>query len=188
MAANSIPVHFPEAQSSSGVAEAGPSHVLLELPPELLKLVEQGSEEEPLSYVPCLLSRCFADILEPITPLQLLTRVAHLSSLTIKGRPSDDAVVCTKSKTYTLRTVQISNELTLLNHRPPEREISGGSISGRFELFDTLHELVELGACMPRLAGIRDALRGQRWSGSYDKINESDNEDDEPRYVSTCVA
>lgn len=79
-------------------------------------------------------------------------------------------MLCTPESTYTLRTVQISNELVLLT--PPslsEPDVFGGFEQGerekRLEMRETVHELVELAVCMPRLERIEDVLRGQEWDG-----------------------
>ncbi|CED83671.1 Uncharacterized conserved protein [Phaffia rhodozyma] len=208
MAPNTVPIFFPPQLSNgrstrlgqTGVGVGGGTssssdHILMELPPEIVKLIEQGSESNPLS-------------------------------LTIKGRPSDEAVLCTPNSTYSIRTVQISNELVLLSlpssssssSTPIEgdriassgtgedvfgkvsvspKEVDGGTGSVSDETgeteeklmyTETLHELMELTSCVPRLGRIEDVLRGQEWSGLKDRqtrsnikgeASENDTEDDE---------
>lgn len=123
--------------------------------------------------------------------------------MTIKGRPTDSAVLCTSSKTYSLRTVQISNELVLLR-RPPSSSSSSilsqlppsspnsnsdeegsdetGKGNNHLEYTETLHELMEMSVCVPRLDRIDDVLEGQRWGG-LDEDGE-DYEHEEERGVS----
>lgn len=75
--------------------------------------------------------------------------------LTIKGRPSDDAVLCTPTKTYTLRTVSVSNSLLVL--RPPD--------DTTLHLRDTCHEVLECVPSAGRVERIRTVLRESAWTG-----------------------
>ncbi|KAL7423046.1 Ctf8p and Ctf18p associating protein [Cryptotrichosporon argae] len=108
-------------------------------------------------------------------PAEILKRVEGASAplpLTIKGRPNDDAVLCTPDTTFLLRTVSISNSLLVL--RPPALspdavEASGSSPSSStrptFEIRDTKHEVLE---CVPQAANVervRMLLRDSAWGG-----------------------
>lgn len=75
--------------------------------------------------------------------------------MTIKGRPSDDAVLCTSNKTYTLRTVSVSNSLLVL--RPPD--------DTTLHLRDTCHEVLECVPSAGRVERIRTVLRESAWTG-----------------------
>jgi sister chromatid cohesion protein DCC1 len=118
--------------------------------------------------------------------------------LTIKGRPTDPAVLCTSSKTYSLRTVQISNELVLLR-RPSSPLLSSSNDSSssssvsndadghevvtagdpnRLNYVETLHELMEMSVCVPRLDRIEDVLEGQRWGGLDEDGEDYEREED----------
>jgi len=84
--------------------------------------------------------------------MKLITR------LTIKGRPSDDAVLCTPTSTFLLRTVGISNSLMIC--RPPAE-----SERPTLEIRDISHEVLE---CLPQAANlerIRLILRESAWGG-----------------------
>jgi len=121
------------------------------------------------------------------------------SSLTIKGRPNDSAVLCTPSSTYAIRTVQVSNELVLLTpplppapsddpfgpDPPPRPAGSGSAGEDRLEWRETLHEVLELQQTVPAMGRVEEVLVGQRWGGMAgdDRADDSDeaaSDDDEP--------
>jgi len=76
------------------------------------------------------------------------------SGLVIKGQPSDDAVLCTPSATYNIRSVQNSNSLLLC--RPSKGK--------KVDIQTTLHQTLELDLTVPKLERITDILKGQEWS------------------------
>ena len=107
--------------------------------------------------------------------------------LTIKGRPSDDAVLCTTDSTFLLRTVSISNSLVILrtptsNPIPPLTSVPTSSSTSTstataigtspasesrptLEIRDVCHEVLE---CVPQAANlerIRTVLRPTQWEG-----------------------
>lgn len=78
----------------------------------------------------------------------------------IKGRPSDDAVLCTPTSTFLLRTVGISNSLLVC--RPP---VNAEERRPTLEIRDISHEVLE---CVPQAANlerIRTVLRDSAWPG-----------------------
>ncbi|KAI9572170.1 sister chromatid cohesion protein Dcc1 [Boletus coccyginus] len=115
---------------------------LIELPPELCQLIDSAAETKP--------SR-------PI--------------LSIKGHPTEDAVVCTADKTYTLRSVVLSNTVLVLT---PSRTDPDGTVHVR----DQLHEVLELVPSVPKLHKLSVLLRGME----YDKGDE-DRRATLPRYT-----
>ncbi|KAK4685625.1 sister chromatid cohesion protein DCC1, partial [Tremellales sp. Uapishka_1] len=95
-------------------------------------------------------------------PPEILKQVESSTSafpLTIKGRPSDDAVLCTNESTFLLRTVSISNSLLIL--RPPEVEKQRAEL----EIRDTCHEVLECVPISGNLERIRMVLKGSAWEG-----------------------
>ncbi|KAI0915788.1 hypothetical protein AcW1_003710 [Taiwanofungus camphoratus] len=103
-----------------------------------------------------------------------LTRV----SWTIKGQPNEDAVLCTADKTYTIRSVVLSNSVLVVT--PPPK---AGSQSLPHELKidehdviirDQVSEVFELVPSVPRLHRLEGMLRGRE----YDEGHEEDSDED----------
>ncbi|WVQ96516.1 hypothetical protein IAU59_003621 [Kwoniella sp. CBS 9459] len=163
-----IILRFPPAASSSNsssstltssssigiIDQAEETYQLLELPPEILKQVEslKGKEKE-------LGGGSGAG--------------GAVFPLTIKGRPSDDAVLCTPTTTFQLRTVGISNSLLVC--RTPQtqstanddRSSSTPLASDRptLQLRDTCHQILECVPIAANLERIRTILRDSAWEG-----------------------
>lgn len=76
--------------------------------------------------------------------------------LTMKGTPSDDAVICTPTQTFSLRTITVSNSMLFL--RPDE-------VTNDLYIQDTVHEVLELQPSVPRLGRVEKLLRGTQWDG-----------------------
>ncbi|KAJ9107957.1 hypothetical protein QFC20_003642 [Naganishia adeliensis] len=76
--------------------------------------------------------------------------------LTMKGTPADDAVICTPTQTFTLRTITVSNSMLFL--RPDET-------TQDLYIQDTCHEILELTPSVPRLARVEKLLRETSWEG-----------------------
>lgn len=125
-----ITVRFPQTQDDE-------SYQLLELPAEILAQVEGGAV---VPYV------------HPVSSLHILTPTP---SLTIKGRPADDSVLCTSDKTYTLRSVTISNSLVVL--RAPEPRT--------LAIRDICHEVLECVPAAGRVERVGVVLRESAWRG-----------------------
>jgi sister chromatid cohesion protein DCC1 len=136
-----VVIRYPPDRSSDVVEE---SYQLLEIPLEILKSLESSSTKEPIPSVVSLL---------------LMGYDADLSRLIIKGRPSDDAVLCTPTSTFLLRTVGISNSLLIC--RPPVNS----DVRPTLEIRDISHEVLE---CVPQAANlerIRTVLKPSAWAG-----------------------
>lgn len=127
------------------------SYRLIELPPDILKLFEQGD-------------------LPP-------------GSLTIKGRSEDDAVLCTPTSTYAMRSIVVSNTIAIMTsptipHGKEQIHPSTpvGSMPGIGEhnlvIRDQLHEFLELVPTMPRLGQLHELLQGTE----YDEEDSNDND------------
>jgi sister chromatid cohesion protein DCC1 len=96
------------------------------------------------------------------------------SSLTIKGTPSDDAVLCTPTSTFLLRTITLSNSLLIC--RTPESSSSAATTAAtlnengkrgrdQLEIRGIEHQVLE---CVPQAADlerIRRLLRESQWEG-----------------------
>ncbi|KAK2466266.1 hypothetical protein APHAL10511_001908 [Amanita phalloides] len=73
--------------------------------------------------------------------------------LTIKGQPDDDAVLCTGDKTYTIRSVILSNKILIVT----PCETDGASLNIR----DQVSDILELVPCVPKLYKLDGLLKGR---------------------------
>ncbi|KAF9519152.1 hypothetical protein BS47DRAFT_1288725 [Hydnum rufescens UP504] len=129
--------------------EEQPTYRLLELPPELLKLIEAGD-------------------LPP-------------GALTIRGRDSDDAVLCTPSSTYAIRSVTLSNTAVIttspaysspksFNRELPSTPASSAPVAdhGDLVLRGQIHEILELVPIVPKLDRLDALLRQSQYNEDDD--------------------
>ncbi|KAF9244926.1 hypothetical protein BU15DRAFT_85766 [Melanogaster broomeanus] len=116
-----------ELRFSPSSAQDTGSFRLIELPPELCQLIDSTAE----------------------------TRSPH-PILSIKGHPTEDAVLCTADKTYALRSVVLSNTVLVLT---PSRTDPEGTVHVR----DQLHEILELVPSIPKLHKLAVLLRGMEY-------------------------
>ncbi|KAF8621562.1 hypothetical protein AX15_007590 [Amanita polypyramis BW_CC] len=105
------------------------SFKLLELPPDICSLVEASLE------------------------------TANSPGLFIKGQPNEDAVLCTRERTYTIRSVVLSN--TILVVSPSE---NGGT---SLDIRDQVGDILELVPCVPRLHKLDLLLRGRTYDETH---------------------
>jgi len=148
--------------SPSSFEDAG-SFKLLELPPELCKSIEDAVNNlNPIRY--------------PVTRRRARSLASHLHcSLTIKGHPDEDAVLCTADKTYALRSVVLSNSI-LVATAPSSCERHDVVIR------DQLSEIVELTLSIPKLHKLSGMLKGME----YDETEEQSDGDERPVSVFHC--
>ncbi|KAF9222542.1 hypothetical protein BS17DRAFT_708355 [Gyrodon lividus] len=116
-----------ELRFSPSTAQDAGSFRLIELPPELCQLIDSTAEN---------------DLSHPI--------------LSIKGHPTEDAVMCTADKTYSLRSVVLSNTVLVLT---PSRTDPDSTVHVR----DQLHEVLELVPSVPKLHKLPVLLRGMEY-------------------------
>ncbi|KAF9008993.1 sister chromatid cohesion protein Dcc1 [Cyathus striatus] len=100
------------------------SFKLLELPPELNSIVESALNQSE-NY-----------------------------TFTVKGNSSEDAVLCTKDKTYSMRSVGLSNSVLI---------ITGSTVENKIEIHDQVSEIIELMPAVPKLHKLRSLLRGMEY-------------------------
>ncbi|WWD18653.1 hypothetical protein CI109_103106 [Kwoniella shandongensis] len=148
--ARNVTLRFPPSSSSrnpdtaeNGEEDIEETYQLLELPAEILKQVEG------------------------------LKGKNEVFPLTIKGRPSDDATLCTPQTTFMLRTVGISNSL-LVCRTPSSSSLKtpttsssslASSSSSTLEVRDTCHQILECVPIAPNLERIRTVLKDSAWQG-----------------------
>jgi sister chromatid cohesion protein DCC1 len=77
-------------------------------------------------------------------------------SLKIKGNNTEDAVLCTADKTYTLRSVVLSNSVLVVS-APQYTEDSGAQTVA---IQDQLNEVIELVPTVPKLHKLTTMFKG----------------------------
>jgi sister chromatid cohesion protein DCC1 len=137
----------PTAMAYCNIATIS-SFRLLELPPDLCKLIESATD--PFSF-------------------------------TVKGQPTDDAVLCTSDKTYALRSVVLSNSILVVTPPP-----IGASPSSDFEseldlsddivIRDQLNEILELVPSVPKLHKLGGLLKGMEYDEGADEDMDVDRD------------
>ncbi|KAI0331169.1 hypothetical protein GY45DRAFT_1322645 [Cubamyces sp. BRFM 1775] len=126
------------------------SYKLLELPGDLCKLIEASAEG------------------------------SSRPSFTIKGSPEDDAVLCTADKTYTIRSVVLSNSVLVVTPDPADQDAYELDDEPLIDIAirDQLSEVIELVPCVPRLHKLNQFLKGREYDeGHEDEESMSEDED-----------
>ena len=88
--------------------------------------------------------------------LRHILNINTSSRCTIRGRSDDDAVLCTGDKTYTVRSVVLSNAVCVLT--PPSCDETGDAI-----IREKIHEILELHPTIPKLHRLNGILRGHEY-------------------------
>ncbi|KZT62015.1 hypothetical protein CALCODRAFT_463443 [Calocera cornea HHB12733] len=111
---------------------------LVELPPELLSIVESETSE---------------------------------LSLTIKGKQSDDAVLCSSSTTYALRAVTVSNAFFIV--QPAQLIVEDGEEGDTtLEITGQVKDIIEVHKAVPRLDRLNGLMRGSEWNGEDEDMDD----------------
>ncbi|KAH9914022.1 sister chromatid cohesion protein Dcc1 [Fomitopsis serialis] len=145
---------YPLKLSSSAVVDTA-AFKLLELPPDLCKLVE-SKPEEPSRYTS-------SSRFQYLISVQLVNR----------GDPDEDAVLCTADKTYTTRSIVLSISVTVATAGIGEdTSTDEPSYLTGTKVRDQLNEILELVPSVPRLHKLDVLLRGKE----YDEGQEGDDD------------
>ncbi|KAF8205052.1 sister chromatid cohesion protein Dcc1 [Pholiota molesta] len=119
------------------------SFKLVELPPDLTALIENAINNEE-------------DI-----------------SLTIKGQPNEDAVLCTGDKTFAMRSIGLSN--TILVVTPVQDDYASNFANDALAIRDQVSEIMELIPAVPKMHKLTGLLRERQYDdSSEDDIYEED--------------
>lgn len=94
-------------------------------------------------------------------------------SLSVKGQAGEDAVLCTSDKTYTMRSVVLSNSVLMVT--PPPDALSADFSDDGVVIRDQVNEIIELAPSVPKLYKLAAFLRGR----DYDEGQEDEEEDEE---------
>ncbi|CDO77688.1 hypothetical protein BN946_scf184969.g39 [Trametes cinnabarina] len=130
--------------SSASQAEVG-SFKMLELSPDLCKLIEATVDD---SF--------------PADP------VMFIASFLIKGAPDEDAVLCTSDKTYTVRSVVLSNSVCVVTRDPGDEGGGDDDEAKDVAIRDQLKEILELVPSVPRLHKLNALLRGREYDEGHE--------------------
>ncbi|KAF8076477.1 sister chromatid cohesion protein Dcc1 [Lyophyllum atratum] len=138
-------LHFSPSSSRDGG-----SYKLLELPPDLCKLIEHA--------------------IDTMTPLRQ-------SSFKIKGKAGEDAVLCTADKTFAVRSVQLSNSVLVVT--PPPDASSVDFTDDAVVICDQVNEILELTPSVPRLHILTALLRGREYDDGQedDEMHDTPGDD-----------
>lgn len=109
------------------------------------------------------------------------TRRANVGRFTIRGRVSDDAVLCTASQTYAIRAVTHSNTFVVATGP------SDGSSSG-LVVRDQVSQILELVPSVPKVHRLDGLLKGCEYDEGHEE-DADDGSDDEgpPVRVPPCL-
>ncbi|KAH9482726.1 Sister chromatid cohesion protein DCC1 [Psilocybe cubensis] len=97
--------------------------------------------------------------------------------LSIKGQPDEDAVLCSSTKTYGMRSVGLSNTVLVVTPVPDERasEFAEDAVIIR----DQLNEIIELAPVVPKLHKLSALIKNRE----YDGDNEDEDDDGMDRFT-----
>lgn len=104
-------------------------------------------------------------------------------SLTIKGQTTEEAVLCTSDKTYSIRSVVLSNAVLVITRPPEDWDGAGDAIVIR----DECHEILELIPSVPRLHKLSKLLCGMEYDEGQEDLAMDIDEDDRPVSVSSVL-
>ena len=81
----------------------------------------------------------------------------------IKGNPAEDAVLCTDDKTYSIRSVSLSNSVLI---------ITPGEVQDRIVIRDTSHELLQVAPILPKVHRLAGLLRGREYDEGREDLDD----------------
>jgi sister chromatid cohesion protein DCC1 len=81
----------------------------------------------------------------------------------IKGDPAEEAVLCTNDKTYSIRSVSLSNSVLVVGPGEPEDQIV---------IRDTIHELLQFTLVLPKVHKLVGLLRGREYDEGREDLDD----------------
>ncbi|TFK82179.1 hypothetical protein K466DRAFT_603889 [Polyporus arcularius HHB13444] len=105
---------------------------------------------------------------------------ANFPRFTIIGATDEDAVLCTADKTYTVRSVVLSNSILVVTSDPLGENVEDDD-EPIHEVFirDQLQEVIELVPSVPRLHKLNSFLRGREYDEGHEDEDMGTNSDDD---------
>ncbi|KAJ7590906.1 sister chromatid cohesion protein Dcc1 [Mycena floridula] len=89
-------------------------------------------------------------------------------SFTVKGTPGEDAVLCTQDKTYSMRSVILSNSVLVV--------APGDFADDGVVICDQVNEILELAPAVPKLHQLATLLRGREYTEADENMEQDDND------------
>ena len=81
----------------------------------------------------------------------------------IKGNPAEDAVLCTDDKTYSIRSVSLSNSVLV---------VTPGEVQDQIVIRDTSHELLQVTPVLPKVHKLAGLLRGREYDEGREDLDD----------------
>ncbi|THV08475.1 hypothetical protein K435DRAFT_959038 [Dendrothele bispora CBS 962.96] len=106
---------------------------------------------------------------------KLLEDQNNTPKLTIKGLPGEDAVLCTNDKTYTLRSVVLSNSILVVT-APPDTSDALDFDANSVVIRDQISEILEVTPTVPKLHKLASLLRGREYGEDEEEIVDEDED------------
>jgi len=82
---------------------------------------------------------------------------------TVKGNPAEDAVLCTDDKTYSIRSVSLSNSILV---------VTPGEVQDQIVIRDTSHELLQVTPVLPKVHKLVGLLRGREYDEGREDLDD----------------
>ena len=101
-------------------------------------------------------------------------------SLKIKGQPGEDAVLCTSSTTYSMRSVVLSNTVLVVTS-PADNGPSSFS-EETVVISDQVKEIIELVPAVPKLHKLTSLLRGRVYDENDEMMESQDGPEESVRF------
>ena len=81
----------------------------------------------------------------------------------IKGNPNENAVLCTNDKTYSIRSVSLSNSVLV---------VGPGNSQDQIVIRDTNHELLQVTPVLPKVHTLVGLLRGREYDEGREDLDD----------------
>jgi hypothetical protein len=88
----------------------------------------------------------------------------------IKGNPAEDAVLCTDDRTYSIRSVSLSNSVLV---------VTPGEVQDQIVIRDTSHELLQVAPILPKVYRLAGLLRGREYDEGREDLDDDVLDDEQ---------
>lgn len=96
----------------------------------------------------------------------------------IKGDPAEDAVLCADDKTYSIRSVSLSNSVLV---------VTPGEAQDQVVIRDTSHELLQVTPVLPKVHRLVGLLRGREYDEGREDLDDNMFDDEQGTQVRCLV-